>query len=80
MCLDAAENGHLDMLKWARRQFPLCPWDWQTTAMAAEKGHLDVLMWAHKHGCPSHAKMRNFVNKGGHLDVIEWLDGVEANA
>jgi hypothetical protein len=45
-CAYAAENGHLDMLKWARENG--CPWDY-----AAENGHLNVLKWAHENGCPN---------------------------
>jgi len=42
-CEGAAENGHLDVLQWARAQDPPCPWDAGFSKAAAKYGHLDVL-------------------------------------
>jgi len=49
-CANAAEGGHLEVLKWARENG--CPWDERTCANAAEGGHLEVLKWARENGCP----------------------------
>lgn len=49
-CTCAAENGHLEVLKWARANG--CPWYEFTCAMAALDGHLKVLKWARANGCP----------------------------
>jgi hypothetical protein len=36
--------------------------------------------WLVEHGCPlPFWDVRYFATKFGHLDVLEWLDGVEAN-
>jgi hypothetical protein len=40
----AAQNGSLEVLKWAREP--------QVCANAAEGGHLEVLQWAREHDCP----------------------------
>ena len=48
-CSDAAENGHLHVLKWARENG--CEWDSSTCANAALNGHLHVLKWARENGC-----------------------------
>ena len=45
----AAENGHLEVLKWARAKG--CPWDDNTCAWAALNGHFEVLEWAEANGC-----------------------------
>ena len=48
-CKNAAKNGHLEVLKWARENG--CPWDWRTCTYAALNGHLEVLKWARENGC-----------------------------
>ena len=37
----AAENGHLEVLKWARANG--CPWNEETCRAAASSGHLEML-------------------------------------
>jgi hypothetical protein len=37
--LVAAENGHLEVLKWARENG--CPWDESTRQRAASKGYVE---------------------------------------
>ena len=49
-CAIAAENGHFEILKWAREQG--CPWDEWTCAYAARNGHFEILKWAREQGCP----------------------------
>ena len=49
-CANAAYNGHLELLKWAREHD--CPWDGQTRRYAAEQGHTVLLRWAEENGCP----------------------------
>jgi hypothetical protein len=41
MCSNAAREGHLEILKWARKN--KCPWDERTCANAAFGGHFEVL-------------------------------------
>ena len=43
------ENGHLEVLKWARENG--CEWNSWTCAYAAQNGHLEVLKWARENGC-----------------------------
>ena len=45
----AAQNGHLEVLQWARNNG--CDWDSDTCACAAQNGHLEVLQWARNNGC-----------------------------
>ena len=52
VCISAAENGHLDVLQWARAQDPPCPWDEWACMYAGQNGHLDVLQWARSQGAP----------------------------
>ena len=43
-CAYAAQNGHLEVLQWARQNG--CEWTSLTCTYAAENGHLEVLQWA----------------------------------
>ena len=73
-CMNAAENGHLDVLQWARHASPPCPWDKYTCAFAAKNGHLDVLQWA-RHAsppCPWDELTCAYAAQNGHLDVMQW--------
>ena len=49
-CNYAAENGYLDVVKWARENGS--KWDLDVCTYAALNGHLDVLKWARENGCP----------------------------
>ena len=71
----AANNGHLEVLRWARSQG--CPWDGRAPRAAAKGGHLKVLKWLIKEGCPyDKSKCRRAAVKGGECarKVLEWLD------
>jgi hypothetical protein len=50
VCENAAKEGHLEILKWARANG--APWNEWTCVRAAEKGHLEVLKWARSNGAP----------------------------
>jgi hypothetical protein len=69
-CSAAAKCGHLELLKWLRRQG--CPWDATTCSSAARSGHLAVLRWAHQQGCPWDGWMMFFAAYGGNLAVLQW--------
>ncbi|CAB9518412.1 ankyrin repeat protein [Seminavis robusta] len=49
-CSAAAEEGNLELLKWARAQG--CPWNDTTCKSAAGHGRLELLKWARENGCP----------------------------
>ena len=51
VCNIAAENGWLDLLKWARSNQTVSEWDSWTCSYAAENGHLEILKWARENGC-----------------------------
>ena len=50
VCANAAEGGHLEVLKWLRAEG--CPWDARVCANALEGEHLEVLEWLLAEGCP----------------------------
>eukprot|EP00873_Tetraselmis_striata_P038495 jgi/Tetstr1/458759/TSEL_045144.t1 len=66
----AAQEGHLDVLQWAREQG--CPWDEVTCAEAAGEGNLEVLQWARAQGCPWDDRTCFWAAKGGHLAALQW--------
>ncbi len=65
VCRAAAENGHLGLLQWIRRQ--CCPWDKWTCSLAAKNGHLEVLKWAREQGCPWDGYVCYYAAKKGHV-------------
>jgi len=83
----AAQGGHLDTLKFARKHG--CPWNWKTTAYAAGGGHLEVLKWAYVQGSEESGigLVRDIWQNGdeddnrtcecaaakGQLEVLQWL-------
>mmetsp|Transcript_8779 Transcript_8779/g.30153 ORF Transcript_8779/g.30153 Transcript_8779/m.30153 type:complete len:90 (-) Transcript_8779:853-1122(-) len=75
VCYHAVRRGHLDVLRWARRQG--CPWGDGLICDAASYGHLKVLIWLIKEGYPYDKDMcRNAAVEGGKQarKVLEWLD------
>ena len=75
VCYYAVRNGHLDVLRWARRQG--CHWGDGLTSFAARNGHLKILIWLIKEGYPYDKSMcrRAAVEGGKHArEVLEWLD------
>ena len=51
-CAEAAEGGHLEVLKWLRAEG--CPWDEDACTEAAWYGRLEVLKWLRDNGCPEY--------------------------
>ena len=76
LCADAARDGQLSILRWARQQG--CRWSVFTSCNAAENGHLHVLKWLWKNGfwengSWSECNTLKRAAAGGHLDIMEWL-------
>lgn len=73
LCLFAASNGHLSLLKWARQN--KCPWGGKMTCVhAAKNGHLHILKWMKRNGGPMNIGISGEAAKYGHLDVLKWAD------
>ena len=70
VCANAAREGQLEVLKWARDRG--CQWNAGTCSGAAEGGHLDVLQWARANGCEWDWETCAFAAEGGHLEVLQW--------
>jgi hypothetical protein len=70
-CEKAAENGYLEVLKWARENGR--PWDEYTCIYAATNGHLDVLMWARENGCPWDEWTSVGAIASGNLELLKWV-------
>ncbi|GBF94231.1 hypothetical protein Rsub_06501 [Raphidocelis subcapitata] len=62
---EAAANGHLAVLQWARAQQPPCPWDERTCTAAAQSGHLAP-------PCPWDERTCAAAAASGHLAVLQW--------
>ena len=73
-CCVAAENGHLECLKYAREHG--CDWDADTCARAAKKGYLECLEYALARKCPGSARYAEALNEVVIPDVDESF-GVE---
>ena len=70
ICSDAAYNGYLNFLKWARQNG--FHWDVYTCASAAANGYLDCLKWLRENGCPWNEYTCTFSAANGHLDCLKW--------
>ena len=69
-CTYAAEEGHLNCLKYAHENG--CSWNWGTCRDAAKGGHLDCLKYAHENGCEWNETTCHFAVLGGHLDCLKY--------
>ena len=69
-CREAAEEGHLECLKWARENG--CPWIWDACADAAQVGHLECLKYAHENGCPWDSYTCNAAAEAGQLECLKY--------
>ena len=70
VCAMAAQEGHLEALRWVRDHG--CGWNLTTCARAAANGHLEVLRWARANGCEWNAETCAGAAGGGHLEVLRW--------
>ena len=72
-CYEAACNGHLGVLQWARSN----GWSWcgagnkVATQAAAQNGHLNIVQWARAQGCPWDDTCVEAALHG-HLGVMQW--------
>ena len=67
---NAASQGHLEILKWARKNG--CYWDELTCENAANHGYLEVLKWVRANNCPWNSSTCDAAAIGGHLEVLKW--------
>jgi hypothetical protein len=75
--IEAAESGHLDVVKWLFEQgADIHAYnDWALTKAAGE-GHLDVVKWLFEQEADIHAYNELALQNaafGGHLEVVIWL-------
>ena len=72
--LALARSAHLEVLQWAARQQPPCPWEPAVCRLAAGGGHLDALQWLRQQQppCPWDASVCAQAARGGHLEVLQW--------
>ena len=70
VCDDAAEAGHLHILKWAHEHG--YPWNEYTCSYAARNGHLECLTYAHEHGCPWDEMTCAKAASGGQLECLAY--------
>ena len=68
---EAARGGHIELLKWARREG--CPLDESMCIWAAEGGHLETLAWARSEGCHWNSLTSAYAARYGWLEVLKWL-------
>ena len=72
-CADAAENGHLEVLKYLR-ETAKAPWDWKTAIWAAENGHLHILEYLVERKYDQYSTRVCWEAAGnGHLDCLQYL-------
>ena len=70
LCSLAAENGHLEILKWAQKNG--CPFDLLEFSTAAKNGHLEILIWAYETGYWCCSNIDCYAAENGHLVILKW--------
>ena len=72
-CAYAAENGHLECLKYLREEVK-APWDFSTAEWAAENGHLHILEYLVERKYDEYSVCACwYAAKNGHLDCLKYL-------
>jgi len=72
-CANAAENGHLECLKYLREEVK-APWDWRTAAWAAKNGHLHILEYLVERKYDQYNEFScSNAAENGHLDCLKYL-------
>jgi len=72
-CEYAAENGHLECLKYLREEVK-APWDWGTAALAALNGHLHILEYLVERKYDQYdVYVCAYAAMNGHLDCLKYL-------
>ena len=72
-CASAAENGHLEVLKYLREEAK-APWDEKTATWAAQNGHLHILEYLVERKYDEYnAWACENAARNGHLDCLKYL-------
>ena len=72
ICVRAAQNGEIVLLRWARANG--CAWGPDTCEYAAGAGHLEILQWARTQVPPCPWNKDTYLRAliGGHLETLQW--------
>jgi len=70
-CEQAAKDGNLNLLKWARANGAL--WNVRVCATAAIYGQLECIKWARANGAPFDKWTCTFAAMEGHINVLQWV-------
>jgi hypothetical protein len=72
-CADAAENGHLEILKYLHEEAK-APWYWYTATWAAENGHLHILEYLVERKYDKYDEYACwYAARNGYLDCLKYL-------
>ena len=72
-CADAAENGHLEILKYLHEEAK-APWDSYTASWAAENGHLHILEYLVERKYDQYNEFScSNAAENGHLNCLKYL-------
>ena len=72
-CAHAAENGHLECLKYLREEAK-APWGWKTANWAAANGHLHILEYLVERKYDQYNEFSCwYAAENGHLDCLKYL-------
>ncbi len=71
ICSEASEYGHLEILKWAKKN--MChTQELVTLKTIARNGHLHILKWAQEDGLLFDDNICFHAAVGGHLEILKW--------
>lgn len=70
-CDNAAQNGHLEIIKWATENG--CPWSVHTIFSSVYSGKLEILKWLRENGCEWNATICLNAARNGYLEILQWV-------
>ena len=71
-CDNAAHDGYMNLLQWARKGPHFIKWTALTCSSAAENGHFEILKWLRANGCPWNEWTCAKAAFNGHLEILKW--------
>ncbi len=72
---EAAEHGHLHVVRWAHENG--ARWDADCAFRAARAGHLEILKYMHARGCAMDARVCFIAMYLDHVDMLAWARAVK---
>jgi len=71
ICIHAAENDHLECLKYAYEYG--CPWNMSAINRAVKRGNLEIVKYLVSNDCPWSSRTCDIAVENNHLSILKYL-------